>query len=474
VTRAEDVRRIIEEATEHPDPRRAEQMARNRKIGDDNFESPFAEIMTLEEMHDRLYYVGSSGAVADRVTGRIRKRELAPQEYAASQHPQENGKSQPCLKLWLSSPRRRTVDVLTWRPGSPQICPPPEPNGSEIGFNTWQGLVPVREPPADWQERVRPFQEHVAYLVPIESERIRFLQWLAHIFQSPGELPHTAYLMTTPTTGIGRNLLASIIVRALRGHVAAGVSLPEILDGGFTGRLSQKLLAIVDEVREGNGAKRYQRTERLKSLITETHRHINVKYGHQTIEQNCCRWLMFSNHVDAIPFDSSDRRIIVIENPKVRKKAEYYETLFRLLDDDLFVASVRKYLETLDISGFRAGDHAPLNAAKDRALASMMSETEHAVLDFKEQCRTELTTRSDIRNYVKWNTTTNDGHLTHAIERAGMINTGRRIKDLEGKKQSVVIVKGPWTIESVRKTSSEVILEALAADRQDRQDTRSL
>jgi hypothetical protein len=90
--------------------------------------------------------------------------------------------------------------------------------------------------------------------------------------------------------------MASIIVRALRGHVAAGISLPDILDGGFTGRLSRKLLAIVDEAREGSGERRYQREQHMRRLITEEHRHINPKYGIESIEKNCCRWLMFSNH----------------------------------------------------------------------------------------------------------------------------------------------------------------------------------
>ena len=116
--------------------------------------------------------------------------------------------------------------------------------------------------------------------------------------------------MTTPVTGIGRNLLASILVRALRGFVAAGVSLPDILDGGFTGiRLSMKLLAIVDEAREGSGERRYQRVNAAHlNGSTEEHRQINQKYGHQSVQKTAGRWLCFSDFDDAIPFDPADRR----------------------------------------------------------------------------------------------------------------------------------------------------------------------
>lgn len=86
-------------------------------------------------------------------------------------------------------------------------------------FNTWRPFsAPVV--PIDWQRRVEPFLQHVAYLVPIEAERVRFLQWLAHIVQRPWELPHTCYLIVAENTGIGRNTLASITVRVLRGRVA--------------------------------------------------------------------------------------------------------------------------------------------------------------------------------------------------------------------------------------------------------------
>jgi hypothetical protein len=450
--------------------RRAEQIAENIRIGDDVTEPLLPQIMTLDEMHHRLVFIGSTGGVADRATGRIRKKEHAADEYAASKHisisANGNPKKGSALKLWIASKNRMTVEVLTWVPGKAQICQPPE--GPGPAFNMWRGLTPIAYP-EDWRERAEPFLEHVEYLVPNEAERERFLQWFAHIVQHPEVLPHTAYLMTTPTTGIGRNLLASIIVRALRGFVAAGISLPELLDGGYTGRLSKKLLAIVDEAREGSGERRYQRATRLTSLLNEEHRHINPKYGHQSVEKNCCRWLMFSNYDDAIPFDNADRRIIVIANPTVRKEDAYYARLYSLLNDNTFIGSVRHWLETKDIANFRPGEHAPMNPAKVRVLNEMMSEIERAVAEFKEDCQTELTSRSEIKSYVGSRASiVNDTHLTYAIRRAGMVNTGRRIQvykndnglEMENR-LSVVIVRGEWTVEIVKRADPMKLIEAM-------------
>jgi primase-polymerase (primpol)-like protein len=454
--------------------RRARQVAENIKIGDDVTEPLLPQIMTLQEMKKRLVFIGSIGAVADRMTGRIRTKEHAVDEYAASLHTylQDNGKPKraPALNLWIASTERMTVEVLAWVPGQPQICQPPE--GPGPAFNMWRGLPPMAYPD-DWEQRVEPFLEHVDYLVPVEQERERFLQWLAHIVQVPEVLPHTAYLMTTPVTGIGRNLLASILVRVLRGFVAAGVSLPDILDGGFTGRLGEKLLVIVDEAREGSGERRYQRATRLTSLLNEEHREINPKYGHRSIQKNCGRWLMFSNYDDAIPFDTNDRRIEAIANPTERKKAAYYERLYGLLNSTAFIGSVRHWLETKDIAAFRPGEHAHMNDAKLRILGEMTSETERAVAEFKEDCGTELTWRDAIKAHaissMGGDNRLTDMHLTHAIRRAGMVNTGRRIRACSGscaanymeKRFTVVIVRGAWTADIVKKADAGKLLEVM-------------
>ena len=90
----------------------------------------------------------------------------------------------------------------------------------------------------------------------------------------------------------------------------------------------------------------------------------------------------------------------MIANPTIRKQDAYYERLYGLLDDKDFIGSVRHWLETKDITAFRPGEHAPMNQAKLRVLNEMMSETERAVAEFKEDCKTELTSRDAIKNHV--------------------------------------------------------------------------
>jgi hypothetical protein len=108
---------------------------------------------------------------------------------------------------------------------------------------------------------------------------------------------------------------------------------------------------------------------------------------------------------------------------------------------------VWQVLARSNIADFRPGEHAPMNAAKTKALEWMQSDVERAVCEFKEECKTELASREKIRRFASnGDKHISDNYLTNAIADAGMVNTGRRVKD--GR-------------EIVHKVSSEVLLDAM-------------
>lgn len=459
---------------QYREQRRLEQIEKSRAISEEDVEPPVPEIMNLADMLERLVHVGASGAVVDTKTMRVRgDATKAAREYAASKHTFETGeldaagnpktKTVLALHAWLDQPNRKSVDVLTWAPERPQICRPPE--GSETGeraFNLWRGLPACIVPPEswDWQTWCKPFLDHVAYIVPIEEERARFLQWLAHIYQRPGVLPQTAYLMVTEQTGVGRNALASILARVYRGYVASGVSISKMLDGSFNGRISKKLLAIVDETREGMTERRFERGERLKSLINEEFRHVNPKYGVESVEYNCCRWLMFSNHYDALPFDNNDRRIIVVENPTYRAGEEWYSYLYGLVNNHWFIEAVRNYLRTLPLDGFNPGAVAPMNAAKLAALDAQASEADRAAIQFRKEWPGPLATNRALRQYIvdyagSDTAVPKSAALQHVVKRAGMTPTNLGIK-INGSKERIIIVRD-YTISEIQNLSLDHI-----------------
>lgn len=409
--------------------RRAEQLAESVRIGEGEI-SLAPDVLTFEEMLSRLVYI-RTGHVADLATGRWGTVERVKEDLAASM----------LVKAWLQSPARKTADGLTWDPSSGAVCRIPEADaGNSRGVNLWRGHMPM-DTPDDWERRVEPFVEHVEYLVPLEVQRVRLMQWLSHIAQYPGELPHTAYLMTAGQTGIGRNWLAGVLARVFAGNVAAGVDLGDLLDGGYNGRLGGKLLAIVDEVRDGMGEGRYRRAEKLKTLISEITRALNPKYGHQRVEVNCCRWMMFSNYDDALPLDAMDRRVIVIANPTVRRPPAVFMHIYGLLRDPKFIASVRHLLATTDLAGFDPGALATMSAAKEAVIASGLSGVDRAVADFARlwpEGHTVAPLRA-LRDFVTQDTgeRPSDRSLHYAMKRAGLVRLEVRVR-VSGVHETVV------------------------------------
>ena len=348
--------------------RRDYQKAANERIGNGEHTVPPAEVITLEVALGRFVFESEGSRVGDIFNPHY---DLALADwintYAASKetvsqanqilddgtHKKKLDEEVPVSKLWRFSSERKTVVCRTFKAGAGIMVTDPE---GRSALNTWRPFdrtsVVVRDLDA---AGIRLFLDHVKFLFPNVADAGRFLDWLAHIEQDPGTLPHTAWLHIAKHFGLGRNWLASVLSRVWAGAVAANVDLPAILRSGFNGRLSRKVLAIVDEIREGGRDSQWEHSEKMKSLITEEIRLINPKYGRQSVECNACRLLMLSNHLSAIPLEKGDRRIEVVISESAPRDGDYYTGLYNALNDPMFIAAVAAYLGQRDIRSFKPG-----------------------------------------------------------------------------------------------------------------------
>ncbi|NBQ70446.1 MAG: hypothetical protein EBU46_17085 [Nitrosomonadaceae bacterium] len=164
-----------------------------------------------------------------------------------------------------------------------------------------------------------------------------------------------------------------MLCRIWCGYVAPNVDLPKLLDSQFNGELCGRVLAIVDEIQEAAGENPFRHANKLKSLVNPEFRNINPKYGRAYREHNACRWLVFSNHDNAIALSVTDRRWRVVQNDAPQRSQEYYAALYRLLEDTEFVNAVGVYLANRDISEFKPGERPPLNDDKTRVINASKS-----------------------------------------------------------------------------------------------------
>lgn len=346
--------------------RRELQRLENIRIGEGGAKVPAVGTITLEDARQNFVFLSDGSQVADlRQPGNAYAFTDFAATYAASR--QGGDKKIPVASLWKTDPHRMTAEALTFKAGGPVLLR--DPNG-RMAVNAWRPIL--REGGQDLMAAGL-FLDHVEFLFPIAADRERFLDWLAHIEQKPGELPHTAWLHVARNFGMGRNWLASVLARVWGGYVAANLDLPGVLKSGFNGRLSRKILAVVDEIREGGRDGPWDHAEKLKSIITEEVRAVNPKYGRQSVEFNACRFLLFSNHVSAIPLETGDRRIEVVSIDAAPRSSDYYQKLYAALDDPKFINAVGVWLEKRDLSRFNPGAHARMSEAKMKVVQASLS-----------------------------------------------------------------------------------------------------
>nr|WP_302181372.1 DUF5906 domain-containing protein [Paraburkholderia sp. NMBU_R16] len=325
-------------------------------------------------------------------------------------------------------------------------------------MNSWRPIE-RRKSSADEQ----PFLEHVAYLIEDVAEREVFLDWLAHIEQCPGVLPHYGWLHIAANTGTGRNWMASVLARVWRGYVAPNVDLPALLESQFNGMLAGRVLAMVDEVQEGSGENPFRNANRLNAIVNAEEREINPKFGRKFKERNSCRWLVFSNYENALPMKGTDRRWRVVRHDAAPRSPETYTKLYALLGDAEFINAVGVYLRERDISAFNPGERPPMNEAKRAALNASKSMTQQAAEQLIKRWPADVITNGDAAEVL------GDGHdkgftpaMRRALTEAGAVQYGDgRLVKVRGQSWRCWILRNAerWT----EATPVEIATEAARA-----------
>lgn len=376
----------------HPDEaRRMAQRMKNIEIGDDSmvWEPPRGEVLTIEQMLGRFVYCSTTEQIAVMPPADAPRRRLplflwvsAKRAYSTSVHeeelPPEDGETRPRRRTvvhfddWWRNAERIQVEAPVIAIGRDRYTVDPEGN---LAVNLWTALV--RRKPQRFEECWAMLEEHVRYLVPVEIECELFLDWLAHCEQKPRVLPHYGWLMWTSVFGIGRNWLASVLTRVWRGEVAASLDMQGLLDSQFNGRIGCKRFAFVDEIHIGDsGRSRYAMEAKLRQIMTQEFRTVNPKYGREILEFNVMRWLILSNHEDALPIQVGDRRLVVVHNPEQKRSEEDYTRLYNALDDEEFIDAVAWGLSQRDIGRFNPGREAMMTDAKRSLIEATTPEME--------------------------------------------------------------------------------------------------
>lgn len=335
-------------------------------------------------------------------------------------------KKVPNLILWADhSPKRIDLVSRTFKAGAGVICSDPDGRPS---LNLWRAIE--RWPP---KVSVQPWLDQVAYLYPDEAMREKLLDSLAHTEQKPGELQHAGFLHIAKNTGTGRSWFGGTLDEVWRGY-SSYVDISKLMESQFNDELAGKLLVVVDESREGAGENPYRHADRIKTLVNEKKRNINIKYGGKYTEYNFCRWLVFSNHDNALPLDNTDRRWHVARHTAAPLDKEYYKKLYAWSSNPESINAIGWYLSKRDISGFNPGEHPEDNDAKKTVINASKSMTQQYAQELVEDYPAAIMVNADIAFYLSGGGV--DKEVTSAMRRAiadlGGASAGKPLK-INGK-----------------------------------------
>ncbi len=402
---------------------RERELDRRLAAGEEIEPNDETRLWTLEEMLRECVFIEDGAQVADtnRPGHLMTQSDFRASTAASKMKMTVGGKGgsertveKRIAEVWLEHVDRRSVATLTFRPGADAITIAPS---GRIALNSWGGFR-SSSPPQDWQARAEPFEAHVRWLFGDDADA--FLDWVAHIAQQPGVLPSFGFLHIARNHGMGRNWIASILGRVFVGFTALAYDLSGTLRTGYNGVLAAKVLAIVDEIDEGNSQRKYQIQQELKQLVTEETRTINPKYGRQHLEWNCCRMLIFSNSLAALPLEDDDRRLYVVDCDDQPKEEAYYKRLYQLKGDNAFIASVAEFLKRRDILRFNPGQRPPLTRAKAALLERCRSEAEQSLFNAVAAWPGDLITMEELHELMG-DERPKGAALRYALDRAGIV-----------------------------------------------------
>jgi primase-polymerase (primpol)-like protein len=430
-----DCRRMIEVRASHPAPdRQALQRQQNIAMNLPEDMPTLTPVMQTAQMLDEFVFIGDGSQVGSKYDRSVCFSLSDFKNLMAASRTVTPDGTRVHTEDWLTHAGRTSVATRTFRAGANVLTY--DPNG-RTALNMWRAL-----PPRNYTVDVTPFYEHIKYLFADDAEK--FLDWLAHIEQHPGVLPHHGWLHIADRTGTGRNWLSSVISRLWRGYVAPSVDMDALINGSFNGALAGRMIAIVDEIRTGAREDAYMMEGKIRNMLTEETRYIKPKYGKEYVEHNSCRWLLFSNHKNAIPMSDNDRRWYVVHLSGEPRPEHVYAHLYALLDHPGFIDSIGAWLRMRDISQFNPGARPPLNAAKLRAIDASKSSHQKLAQQIVAHWPCDIITVSDLVNIMHegdMNAKRLNPAQRHALEDVGMHALDCTVYDDMGNKPRCWLVR---------------------------------
>ena len=205
-------------------------------------------------------------------------------------------------------------------------------------------------------------------------------QWLACYVRHPEQRTSQAVLLATSLTGIGKSLLGEVIGHVVGEAHSTEASLDDI-HGKFNADMERMTWVIVNEV----NARFNFDGEKFKATITNKSFKVEHKGGAKYDVDNRRRFWLSSNLTVAMRLGAYNRRIWVCYPSVYESNKDEWKAWLKGVTDaydhgngEAFLASVRAYLDEVDLAGYDPMDDVVNGEAARELEANSRSATETA------------------------------------------------------------------------------------------------
>jgi hypothetical protein len=337
---------LEERAREKADAERLKRTAERRAP----IREPQFEPETAESLVAGWCYIGQQKRWVRKRDGMLWDAQ-AFNDYFANVDMPDKRDTTPIGKFLLTRPEghhwaAQKFDTFCYMPGK----------GENVG-GAYNQYVPSAVVPLEGDTTL--WDEHLKYLFPVAAVRNAILDWMAWVLQNMDKKPKHALFIVGQTQGTGKSFLGDVFGELVGEHNRAPVDQAsfETPHNGWQMRVKT---VTCEEVRSLSA----QAMRKMHGWITQGRLHINEKNMPQVIIPDVIAYIFFSNKLDAIALDDSDRRYLVAETNVKPKDKAYYCDLYDLLDNPKALGAIMYQLLNRPLHGYTAAASAPYTDAK--------------------------------------------------------------------------------------------------------------
>lgn len=353
---------------------------------------------------------------------------------------------------------------------SARVCYRPDHDGQVVTFRGSSAInlhIPCQVPsiPGD----IKPFLDFMNYMFVHEDEAQQAMRWCATLIARPDLRMGYGLLLISEAQGVGKTTLGSSILAPLVGHQNVSYPSENDINADFNGWVSQKRLAVVNEIYSGSSWKAYNA---LKSVITDSEVTVNQKYMRQYEIENWCHVVACSNSMRALKMENDDRRWFYPEVTEVPWPKERFVAFRKWLHGG-GLSIIKNWAENYEHGGANyvaPSERAPMTERKREMIEGSRSESQAeaaAIADtLKELDKPAALLIKDVvgwcREHVQGRVFDTDYELRRAMTDAGVVAWQKRIK-VGGRLQYAII--NPQLLDVVQRAEADeqmgIIREAI-------------